>query len=996
MTLFQPKKSDKTNQSAAVTPIAIKGGVSFSVAPVATTEIADTEDVAAEDFAFDDNEDEIEYVVPEGDETPEGEISLFDDDDDEDVVVIDDNDDTISEEDDEWAFIDEDEDDEEEDPDSLENDTSEYDYVLVLDGEVNTSSLLAYYGTMERTMEKLLENKDLDEETRRMLNARLNIYKNKKKEISSCSTEHIFELLFSQFPELKKAYDAGDDATKEEIEKCLRQRYIYEEVLKQMYEDKEVLALMNFDDVKKISEYYDKEYDTAIDAINNNIDKIINKYRQDNIDNSNPENKPETDPKTEIGSEEELDFDQYFDASSIKEGYVSAYAGDNPIKLYTDLGHKVRIGKDVTVNGVRYFALFQEDGTGYAWVKADDVLKLLKPKPKAEEIIEQPSIVEKESEQGDFTTPPNTNLNNDEGDEIETVIPEGNIPPEGEISLYDDDDDDVVEIDNIDGPVFIIDEDEEEDEEEMEPYDYDEYPLVIDEITINGHKIKTNSLFGYYTTIINRIDTYLKKPTLDEKTRTELTELKSKYESKADVNNYDIEEVKKYFFSIIPGLQKSYDNSNSESQKEVEKYLLQLYIRNQINNQIEMDSKKELFQLINNDELQSGIELLKDEYNEVNIILNDNIREFILKNKPQKEEKDEEIIQAPEVDETEVVIPPEEIEDVEKTEPDYGDLTTEQYFDLFGSTSEETYGSNQRMFRDMILYEYKGKKYTADEMKKLKNKAKEKGETIPHFTPVYTERYKKFVTYLENRGFTEEEAYIILSSINNTGICSYASTVDTIFEMYQNNESGFEALFGYPMYEIVDGKKVLNGGTLILDLWIYANDKANGGKLIKNGHLLKSALTTEVNPDGTTALDTEDQTYLSTSAGVNDKVINGFIKTKNSSASFKSTPIIYNDDQKKLSDKDIDSIKKGIDDALSNGSGVRIDGFCHEEKGETKIHLFSLDPTISDDTIHGHAMCVIGYDSKGIIVATWGSKYRIPWDDLKKGARINIYKCNID
>ena len=73
-----------------------------------------------------------------------------------------------------------------------------------------------------------------------------------------------------------------------------------------------------------------------------------------------------------------ISFGDTIDVSSISQGYSTSLdplVGNEPVNLFTDLGHNVHIGNEkILSDGTKMWALFQEDGTGYAWFKADDVL----------------------------------------------------------------------------------------------------------------------------------------------------------------------------------------------------------------------------------------------------------------------------------------------------------------------------------------------------------------------------------------------------------------------------------------------------------------------------------------------------------------------------------------------------------------------------------------------------------------------------------------------
>ena len=324
-----------------------------------------------------------------------------------------------------------------------------------------------------------------------------------------------------------------------------------------------------------------------------------------------------------------------------------------------------------------------------------------------------------------------------------------------------------------------------------------------------------------------------------------------------------------------------------------------------------------------------------------------------------------------------------------------GNIDCQNFFDTY---SDGMYGSNQRVFREMCIYIYNGVEYEYRQIMKIVNDAVAKGNPIPKITVKYDAKYLELINKLVSKGFTEAEAFIILESIDDQGACSYATTADNIFYFYRNNPEQFEKDFGYPMYTTIDGKTVLNSPELLLDLWLYANDEANGGKFVSGNHLVQSMLTDRVDIYGNNMLDTSQQTYLATgSTGINDKVIEGFLQSKNSGITFGSKTIINNINCSPLSNSELDSIIEQMKEALNNNNSLRISIYYVEESRPHIFHLNADDPSESTTWANkGHSMAVTGITSTGIIVSNKGKKYEIPFSDLTSGGSFILYSSSLN
>ena len=142
---------------------------------------------------------------------------------------------------------------------------------------------------------------------------------------------------------------------------------------------------------------------------------------------------------------------------------------------------------------------------------------------------------------------------------------------------------------------------------------------------------------------------------------------------------------------------------------------------------------------------------------------------------------------------------------------------------------------------------------------------------------------------LISKGLTKKQASVILSSVNDVGACSYAAKANAIFYKFSNNPELFQEKFGFPMYKLNDnGERVLNSSELLLDMYMFANDTSNGGKLFtKNANNSYTFYTSDkVDVFGRKMLDTSNQTYMSSSLGSNVLHVDSAILTTFIPASF--------------------------------------------------------------------------------------------------------------
>lgn len=91
-----------------------------------------------------------------------------------------------------------------------------------------------------------------------------------------------------------------------------------------------------------------------------------------------PEPKPIVNTEiAQIDTKPTFDPTKPVDLSSINEGFVSSYDGNNPVSLITSAGKDAIFDKINVVDGETFVHFKQANGAGYAWFKADDVLNAL-------------------------------------------------------------------------------------------------------------------------------------------------------------------------------------------------------------------------------------------------------------------------------------------------------------------------------------------------------------------------------------------------------------------------------------------------------------------------------------------------------------------------------------------------------------------------------------------------------------------------------------------
>jgi hypothetical protein len=330
------------------------------------------------------------------------------------------------------------------------------------------------------------------------------------------------------------------------------------------------------------------------------------------------------------------------------------------------------------------------------------------------------------------------------------------------------------------------------------------------------------------------------------------------------------------------------------------------------------------------------------------------------------------------------------------------------YFYLFGNT----YGCDQGGIESLVYYELNGKKYTYRQYKNYIDMCKRHKRPIPHFKErTDSIEYLRLRSKLIHQGFSSKEAAIILKSVNDVGACTYATTVNTIITSYIGKEEEFEQKFGFPMYKVENGKKILNSNELLLDLYVYANSEENGGKFFtKDNKLSVKELTKAKDSFNRQTLKGMDQQFMRYEKDVKDKndgyyyrkafvndVIKKYLRSKD--VDYHGSAYFYREfDAVPVDSITFKTLTDNIQEQMKQGKVFDIS--FNDTKGSSPINMLST--TDKNDKFSskqmrgmGHSVFITGIRDNFLYVSSWGKEYKIPFSDLKKNSEYYIYVSEI-
>jgi len=244
-----------------------------------------------------------------------------------------------------------------------------------------------------------------------------------------------------------------------------------------------------------------------------------------------------------------------------------------------------------------------------------------------------------------------------------------------------------------------------------------------------------------------------------------------------------------------------------------------------------------------------------------------------------------------------------------------------------------------------------------------------------------------YYNYLKDKmvnvyNFYESDVAKIFSLVDSIGACSYARSVNVVFEYFKDKPELFESLFGFPLYrETSEGNIAINDGELLLDLYYWGNK-------IYDKHEL---FTTDEN--GKTILDDPDKWVLDNGkrywpqrgSGYNE--LNNYLQYKSSNLNTTTTNILS--DEEFTSSEDL---RATIESHINNGEILSM-GICAQGDNRAAFTILNNKGEVEEVFAFSanHWVKITGVNDEGVIVSSWGTKCIIPYDQFNpNNAYFNI------
>ena len=261
--------------------------------------------------------------------------------------------------------------------------------------------------------------------------------------------------------------------------------------------------------------------------------------------------------------------------------------------------------------------------------------------------------------------------------------------------------------------------------------------------------------------------------------------------------------------------------------------------------------------------------------------------------------------------------------------------------------------------------------------------------TLPPVRKVAKPEYFEMKNKLMAKGFSANDASAILKGIDSTGACSYANVANQIVSKYMNKPNEFKSIFGFDLFKYDPNGKIvnINSSELLLDIYLYINDVKNGGQLFSGSTILKHNGTDIY---GRQSLDSDSQAYLSGAFGMNDSIIDNYLKSKDPNLSYFSHNIVQSNSSR-ISVEQYNRILSQAHAEFISGNEISLGIY----RNDVEIRMINLDDNTYKTTYTwneggGHAVYVTEITQDGFIVSSWGKKYLIPHEDLINGGRFTL------
>lgn len=228
-----------------------------------------------------------------------------------------------------------------------------------------------------------------------------------------------------------------------------------------------------------------------------------------------------------------------------------------------------------------------------------------------------------------------------------------------------------------------------------------------------------------------------------------------------------------------------------------------------------------------------------------------------------------------------------------------------------------------------------------------------------------------------------------LRSIDVNGVCSYATVLNEIISFYEGKEAQFRQDFGYDLYRIENGVKVLNDEILLTELYCITNQYNTN--VISMNNKGRPVILGDANQIYMSYID------LNGNAIKDVATIQYFLAKKGIHRVWNSDVIFYYDlsasPLASLGDQAINTIRNKIVTSLAAGHTVEIDVFSVRGKPypytlySTDINTHNnilMDDSLGGTHAAGHSMFITGITENGdIIVSSWGGEYILKFSEIR-------------
>lgn len=240
-------------------------------------------------------------------------------------------------------------------------------------------------------------------------------------------------------------------------------------------------------------------------------------------------------------------------------------------------------------------------------------------------------------------------------------------------------------------------------------------------------------------------------------------------------------------------------------------------------------------------------------------------------------------------------------------------------------------------------------------------------------------------------GMSYEDAVRTCELINvDSGVCTYSSTLDNLTMLFINHQQEFYDRTGVPLF--VEGYSEsgarMNTGELMADIYVTANLDSNGGKYFTTTPDGRVTFTKEITIDqfGNAYRDGESETIklnrYDENSAINIYLRNNGLKEIREGSMWESIDILT---KKSQSQKERLRILKQIGEDVQQGKQLKL-GIFSNDKGEIRFFEPNASELYTSTKIWGegggHALKIIGTNSTGLEISSWGQGLVIPYEDL--------------